>query len=393
MGKNRACIAYGLLILAGAVLVLLAGCAGGEPQDVKVAVTIRDDRMSPDTIQVKHGDTVTLKIDSDTPGAFHLHGYDIEQGVQPGEVADFAFTADATGRYRIAFHKTGNDGASGHGHGEPSDESGHGSMSHDAIESEVPVGVEVSAAAEPGGGVNVFIETENWRWAPEEVNKDHSPGAGHAHVYVDGVKVNRVYGPAYHLTGLSPGTHEVRVSLTANAHNVLLVNGEPVEDTITVTVGEHQGTNGGNIEPAAAETPMSVEAMVHPDAVDGHNLRAMTSGFTFTPGNAGKDHVDGEGYGRILIDGEEFARLYNSWFKLPALEPGAHQVTVALYTNDHRPYTWDGTPVETVVELEARGEMEQMEHHGPAESGDEADSSASPIETEIDLGFLEVHPR
>ena len=386
-------MAAGLMTIAATVLVLLAGCAGGEPQDVEVAVTIRDDRMSPDTIQVKHGDTVTLKVDSDIPGALHLHGYDIEQGVQPGEVADFAFTADATGRYRIAFHKSGNDGASGHDHGEPSGEGGHGPMSHDAIESEVPVGVEISAEVEPGGGVNVFIDTENWRWAPEEVNKDHSPGAGHAHVYVDDEKINRVYGPAYHLTGLSPGTHEVRVTLTANAHNVLLVNGEPVEKTVMVTVEEPQGTSGGNIESAAAEAPMSLEAMVHPDAVDGHNLQALTGGFTFTPEQVGKAHVAREGYGRILIDGEEFARLYSPWFKLPAQEPGAHQVTVALYSNDHRPYTWDGRPVETTVEVEARGEMEQMDHHGAKAGSDPADSSASPVESEIDLGFLEVHPR
>ncbi len=393
MGKNHSRLAAGLLTIAVTVLVLLAGCAGGEPQDVEVAVTIRDDRMSPDTIQVKHGDTVTLKVDSDIAGAIHLHGYDIEREVQPGEVADFAFTADATGRYRIAFHKAGQDGASAHGHGEPSGESGHGSMSHDAIESKVPVGVDISAAVEPGGGVNVYITTENWRWAPEEVNKDHSPGAGHAHVYVDGVKVNRVYGPAYYLTDLSPGTHEVRVTLTANAHNVLLVNGEPVEKTVMVTVEEPDEGHGSEVETAAAEAPMSLEVKTHPDAVDGHNLQALTDGFTFAPEKAGKAHVDGEGYGRILIDGEEFARLYSPWFKLPAQEPGAHQVTVALYANDHRPYTWDGLPVETVVELEARGEMEQMDHHGAKAGSGPADSVAPAVEAEIDLGFLEVHPR
>ncbi len=282
MGNKSACIAAVLLTLAVAVLVLLGGCAAGEPQEVEFAVTIRDDRMSPDTIQVKHGDAVTLKIDSDIPGAFHLHGYDIEQEVQPGEVTDFAFTADATGRYRIAYHKSGDDGTSGHG---------HGSMSQDAIESEVPVGVEISAAAEPGGGVNVFIATENWRWAPEEVNKDHSPGAGHAHVYVDGVKVNRVYGPAYHLTGLSPGTHEVRVTLTTNSHDEMLVNGELVEDTVMVTVEEFEDGNGDNVEPvpvreswsgAAPHSPLVI--IVVPDALEGYNFLAMAGDFSFTPG-------------------------------------------------------------------------------------------------------------
>ena len=265
-------------------------------------------------------------------------------------------------------------------------------MSHDAIESEIPVGVEVNATVEPGGGVNVFITTENWRWAPEEVNQDHSPGAGHAHIYVDGVKINRVYGPAYHLTDLSPGTHEVRVTLTTNSHNEMLVNGEPVEETVMVTIKDSSPGPRHNVEPVAAEAPISLEATVHPDAVDGHNLQAVTSGFRFSPEKAGNEHVDGEGYGQVRIDGEEFARLYSPWFKLPALEPDTRQITVSLYTNDHRPYTWDGKPVETTVKLEVPVEMEQMDHHGDEENSDAGDSSTPPEESEIDIGFLEVHP-
>ena len=199
MRKIGTSVAAGLLSLAATALLLAAACGGGEPEDVEISVTIRDDRMSPETVQVTHNDMVTLKIDSDIPGAFHLHGYDIEQKVIPGEVADFEFTADATGRYRIAFHRAGNGGGPGHGHGEPGEDDGHGPIGPDPIESEVPVSVEISAAVEPNGGVNVVIDTENWRWAPDEIDKDHVPGSGHAHIYVNGEKIDRVYGP-----GVSP---------------------------------------------------------------------------------------------------------------------------------------------------------------------------------------------
>ena len=255
-------LSAGLLFLAGIALVFAAACGGGEPEDVEVSVTIRDDRMSPETIQVKHNDSVTLKIDSDIPGAIHLHGYDIEREVVPGEVVDFEFTAEATGRYRIAFHKAGHDGGTGHGHGEPGEDDGHGPMSEHPIESEVPVSVEIGATVEPNGGVNVVIDTENWRWAPDEVDQDHVPGSGHAHIYVDGEKVDRVYGPEYHLTGLSPGSHEVRVTLNANSHNELLVDGELVEDTVTVMVhgGSHSGGHGGGPdETATSSAPVETE--------------------------------------------------------------------------------------------------------------------------------------
>ena len=267
MRSVNSSISAGLLSLAAVLLIIAAAC-GGEPQDVDVSVTIRNERMSPETIQVKHNDTVTLKIDSDIPGAVHLHGYDIEHEVTPGEVTDFAFTADATGRFRIAFHKAGSghshgDSSDGHGHGESSDGHGHGessdghgedessdghghgessdghghdSVSEDRIESEVPVSVRIGATVKPGGNVQVFITTENWSWAPDDVDSDHVPGSGHAHIYVDGEKIDRVFGPTYVLTGLSPGVREVRVTLNANSHNELLVDGEPVEDTVMVTV-------------------------------------------------------------------------------------------------------------------------------------------------------------
>ena len=272
MRKISSLFSVGLLPLVATTLIIAAACGGGEPEDVEASVTIRDESMSPDTIQVKHNDRVTLKIVSDIPGAFHLHGYDIEREVIPGEVADFEFTADATGRYRIAFHRAGNGGGPGHGHGEPGEDDGHGPIGPDPIESEVPVSVEISAAVEPNGGVNVVIDTENWRWAPDEVDQGHVPGSGHAHIYVDGEKIDRVYGPEYHLTGLSPGTHEVRVTLNANSHNELLVDGELVQDTVTVTIegssqaGGH-GADAGGADAASAPVENEIDIgflEVHP---------------------------------------------------------------------------------------------------------------------------------
>ncbi len=262
MRKISSSFSVVLLSLAAPALIFAAACGGAEPQDVEVSVTIRDDLMSPDTVMVNHNDKVTLKIDSDIPGAFHLHGYDIEQEVVPGDVADLAFTADATGRYRIAFHKTSSGGDSGHGHNESAGEDGHGPMSQEPIESEVPVSVEISATVEPDGGVNVSISTENWRWAPEEVDSDHVPGAGHAHIYVDGEKIDRVYGPAYYLTGLTPGRHEVRVTLNANSHNELLVKGGLVEDSVMVMIEGSSQAGDHGVEPGgagASSTPVETE--------------------------------------------------------------------------------------------------------------------------------------
>ena len=43
-------------------------------------------------------------------------------------------------------------------------------------------------------------------------------GEGHLHLYVDGAKHTRLYGSWFHLDGLAPGAHALRVEAVANNH-------------------------------------------------------------------------------------------------------------------------------------------------------------------------------
>ena len=63
-------------------------------------------------------------------------------------------------------------------------------------------------------------------------------GEGHAHLYLDGQKIARVYGEWYHLPKLE-GDHELRVTLNTNDHQDYAVKGEVVGATkkIGVSVG------------------------------------------------------------------------------------------------------------------------------------------------------------
>ena len=382
--KRIACAA-GLVILTTA---LAAACGPSDPEEVEIEVSLQDKQLVPQTIRVSQDDTVTLKVDSDAPGSLHLHGYDIEQTVTPGTVADFVFVADATGRYRIAFHP-----AAAGGHGDSGDSPTSGS--HDVLESETHVSISVMAHQDEAGGVNVRIITDGWRWAPEEVNMANAPGAGHAHVYVDGVKINRVYGPYYYLTSLEPGMREIRVSLNTNGHGELTYGGQPLEDTTAVDVGEGGMAGFVDLPAVDADAAMSVEVMVHPDPLGGDNLQVVPTEFEFTPQNVDGDHVAGEGFGYVLIDGEFHARLYTPWLKLPGLEQGMHEITVSLANNQGQPYQRQGNLVEASVTIHA-GAEEQPEgshDHGGAEQGNGASAESPAAGAEYDVGYLEVHPR
>jgi len=128
---------------------------------------------------------------------------------------------------------------------------------HDAREAggKATPSVEISAERDPmmPGHVNVHIMTENVTFAPENVSGKHVPGEGHAHVFVDGVKISRAYGQWYHIPRLKPGKHTIRVTLNTNAHEEYTVDGEVVAATDTVTIssdaysssddGHDQGTD------------------------------------------------------------------------------------------------------------------------------------------------------
>jgi hypothetical protein len=89
--------------------------------------------------------------------------------------------------------------------------------------------VAVEAKPDPMGGWNVHVRTTHFRFAPENVNRPHRPGEGHAHLYVDGKKVARLYGPWYHLGALPAGKHRLSVTLNANSHEELAVGGRKLE--------------------------------------------------------------------------------------------------------------------------------------------------------------------
>lgn len=234
---------------------------------------------------------------------------------------------------------------------------------HEPIESEKDVSVEVGAVAEDEGGVNLFLLTRDWVWSPENVNNSHVPGEGHAHIYVDGEKVGRAYGPYQYLSGLEPGERHIRVTLNSNDHSALTYGGQPVEASTMVTVPRHDHDHShDDPEPAEADSPMSLEVTAHPDTGGAYNLQVVPAGFTFSGENVNRDHVQGEGHAHIYVDGKKITRMYGPWIALPALEPGMHTIRVTLNTNDHRDYTWNGLQVEasTEVHVEADAAMSDM---------------------------------
>ena len=105
--------------------------------------------------------------------------------------------------------------------------------------------VDIKVTPDKMGGFNLQTTTDNFTWAPQHASGDAVPGEGHAHVYVDGEKVTRVYSE-WHFIGpmvMEPGEHEVTVTLNGNDHNQYSADGEPVEATVTAMKMDDEHTH------------------------------------------------------------------------------------------------------------------------------------------------------
>ena len=136
----------------------------------------------------------------------------------------------------------------GHDHDDPSHHqtasSDHGNNAplhaHDEMfdGGDQPPRLQLALTPDALGGWNLNLMTENFQFVPERVGGEAALGEGHAHLYIDGVKIARLYSAWHHLGGLNKGQHEIMVSLNAHDHRVFADNGQPVQAILIVDAAE-----------------------------------------------------------------------------------------------------------------------------------------------------------
>src|SRR5260370_42070371 len=94
-----------VLVLAPRAAVL-APAAGASAADLTFDLKIERGQVPQNmrVIRVSQGDVVKLRWSTDQPLTLHLHGYDIEQTLERGAVAEMTFTARPTGPFPFHSH-------------------------------------------------------------------------------------------------------------------------------------------------------------------------------------------------------------------------------------------------------------------------------------------------
>ena len=99
-----------------------------------------------------------------------------------------------------------------------------------------PPRLAIALHKDPVKGWNVELVTENFEFAPAAAGLEPKDGEGHAHLYIDGEKVARIYNQWYHIPNLPAGEHEITVTLNANNHAGISVEGRPVRASTEIQV-------------------------------------------------------------------------------------------------------------------------------------------------------------
>ncbi|MBC9715381.1 hypothetical protein H9Y04_22795 [Streptomyces sp. TRM66268-LWL] len=159
--------------------------------------------------------------------------------------------------------------------------------------------VELAVRPDSVDGWNIQLSVREFRFTPDSVGGGALPGRGHAHLYLDGRKLARVYGEWYHLpaSAVPEGGHTLTARLYADDHTAWAVDGKPVE--------------------ATAELAQTGKASGHDDG-DGHDHEAGGSGGSDGTGGSGGSGSSGSSGGSgdpdegsvdrtvtITVDGDE----------------------------------------------------------------------------------------
>ena len=232
---------------------------------------------------------------------------------------------------------------------------------HDQVVETAGMSVQVTAEVDPIDGINVFIVPSGFVFAPENVNQADVDGEGHAHIYVDGEKVSRVYGERFHLTGVGQGDHEIRVTLNANSHGAYAVGGQVVQAVAHLSV-PHMPPAPTQVGQVDAPAPMAVEDPAGAGSAgrgqpDGHAARVHTRSRKGQRAERG-----GEGHPHVYVNGVKLSRLYSPYMHLGMLQPGMNEVRVTLNANMHQEYAHNGQTIEAVATIHVPAESEATGH-------------------------------
>ena len=82
-------------------------------------------------------------------------------------------------------------------------------------------------------GFDIKLDVENFSFVLAPDDAQHIPNEGHAHVYLNGLKLGRLYNSTFTLGEVPVNEYELRVTLNSNDHRPYLTEGSAVQEALS----------------------------------------------------------------------------------------------------------------------------------------------------------------
>lgn len=114
----------------------------------------------------------------------------------------------------------------------------HSHSSFEVAASQAPSISNLRVVKDKKSGWNLSFDVAAFVFDPANASNVHVGGHGHAHLYIDGKKVTRLYASDHYINELEAGTHTFKVTLNTNDHQEYVVDGVVVGTEATIVVSE-----------------------------------------------------------------------------------------------------------------------------------------------------------
>jgi hypothetical protein len=132
----------------------------------------------------------------------------------------------------------GHDHGTDHAADTTTQEAEHDHSQHDHSATQDVTGaaptLDITMIPDSAAGWNLHLNVNNFHFAADHAGQSAIDGEGHAHLYVNGTKIARIYGDWYHVGSLPEGIAVVEVGLYSNDHKALSVDGQPIKQSVTI---------------------------------------------------------------------------------------------------------------------------------------------------------------
>ena len=211
----------------------------------------------------------------------------------------------------------------------------------------------------------VIYNANNFTFNAENASSQHIQGEGHGHLYVNDVKIARLYGEPYYLRDLNMGANTIRITLNTNNHLSYVFNGAAIEKNVEIVV-EKNVENISKINLTEKEWSKAilpkVKIEVVEDKMKGWNLHIKAKNYAL---NEFDSESKSRGCFLLSINNENITKIFGNNYHIGMLPKEYNIVKVLLIADNSSIYTYKDAAIMDFQLVMDHGQHNHGDHdHG-----------------------------